>query len=265
VSQPSQGDPPAARHLTGRLLLGLVVVWLLFERVAEATKSHFGEAGLLIASIVGAGVLLAERLLFGRPPGQAARAVGLGRPAARGLAAAAAVSALMLACFPAFAWLTGTSLRMRPDWWLLLPGLFAQAGIAEELLFRGYLFGHLREGRSFWRAALLSVPPFLAVHLLLFLKMDVAVAAAALVVSLVISFPLARLYDLGGGTIWGAAILHWVVQGAIKLVLAPDESRQLQLSLAWMGLSLLVPWLVFAFASSRREVKMIESLPSPAS
>ena len=85
----------------------------------------------------------------------------------------------MLAFFPVFAWATGLPLGLRPGWLLLVPGLFAQAGIAEEVLFRGFLFGHLRETRSFWRAALLSLPPFLAVHVLLFFRMDPPVAAAA--------------------------------------------------------------------------------------
>jgi membrane protease YdiL (CAAX protease family) len=43
--------------------------------------------------------------------------------------------------------------------------------VAEEVLFRGYLFGHLRRGRSFWRAAVLSMLPFVCVHLLLFFTM----------------------------------------------------------------------------------------------
>jgi membrane protease YdiL (CAAX protease family) len=32
----------------------------------------------------------------------------------------------------------------------LAPGLFAQAGIAEEATFRGYPFHRLRKGGSFW-------------------------------------------------------------------------------------------------------------------
>jgi membrane protease YdiL (CAAX protease family) len=42
---------------------------------------------------------------------------------------------------------------MYPGWTLLVGGLFAQAGIAEEVLFRVYLFRHIREGRAFWPAA----------------------------------------------------------------------------------------------------------------
>ncbi len=35
----------------------------------------------------------------------------------------------------------------------------AQAGIAEEVLFRAYLYGQPRDGRSFWRAAALASGP----------------------------------------------------------------------------------------------------------
>ena len=119
--------------------------------------------------------------------------------------------------FPLFARATATPIAARDGWPLLLPGLLAQGGIAEECLFRGYLFGHLRRERSFWRAAWLSVPPFVAVHLLLFTYMPVPVAAAATLLSLVMSFPLARLYDLGGGTIWAPALLHFVAQAGPKI------------------------------------------------
>jgi membrane protease YdiL (CAAX protease family) len=66
-----------------------------------------------------------------------------------------------------------------PGWISLLPGLFAQAGIAEEVLFRGYLFGHIRVGRTFWRAAAVSMLPFVTVHLVLFFSMPWSIALAS--------------------------------------------------------------------------------------
>jgi membrane protease YdiL (CAAX protease family) len=251
------GDTQATpRWPTARLILGLVVVFALFDRVATWTGSTYGQAGLLIGALVVAAVLLVERLLFGRPFAQGVRLVGLGRPAGTGMLAAVVVSLLLLATFPIYSSLAGARLQLYPGWLLLLPGLFAQAGIAEEVLFRGYLFGHLRQGRGFWRAALLSVPPFLLVHLPMFFYMPPAVAAAAVLTSLVISFPLARLFELGGRTIWAPAVLHWVIQGAIKLLpVAPGDQQsdqQLRLTLVWLVLSMLLPWLAFAFGRSRR-------------
>jgi membrane protease YdiL (CAAX protease family) len=126
--------------------------------------------------------------------------------------------------------------------WLLL-GLFAQAGIAEETLFRGYLFGHLRRGRSFWIAGPLSMLPFVAVHTLLFFTLPIPIAFAALVLAIVISFPMARLFELGGSTIWPSALLHLVVQGTPKIVILPADEA-LGFSLFWMAASLALPLLI---------------------
>jgi hypothetical protein len=34
-----------------------------------------------------------------------------------------------------------------------------------------------------------------------------------------ISFPLAHLFELGGTTVWAPAILHFVIQGTVKIVI----------------------------------------------
>jgi membrane protease YdiL (CAAX protease family) len=119
----------------------------------------------------------------------------------------------------------------------------AQGGVAEELLFRGFLFGGLARGRGFWRAALLSMPAFVAAHLYLFATMPTAVAIAALVLAILSAFPLAWLYVLGGGTIWAPALLHAVIQ-SVKIVDAPPE-RTATLGIAWMAVTALVPYAVF--------------------
>jgi len=54
-----------------------------------------------------------------------------------------------------------------------------QAGVAEELVFRGFLFGHLRRQRTFWRAAAASLPPFLVAHLFLFFALPWPIALTA--------------------------------------------------------------------------------------
>jgi membrane protease YdiL (CAAX protease family) len=135
-------------------------------------------------------------------------------------------------------------LALRPGWLGLVLGLFAQGGLAEETVFRGLLYGHLRQTRTFWRAAGLSMVPFLAVHLILFANLPFALAAASLALSAIVAFPLARLFDLGGPSLGPPAVLHFVIQGVVKLVVVPDE-RAPALALGWMAASALVPWLVF--------------------
>ena len=144
---------------------------------------------------------------------------------------------------PVFAQATGASVAVVPQWWALLPGLFAQAGIAEETLFRGFLFGHVRRGRSFWSAARLSMLPFVAVHLLLFATMPWPIALAAVLLALVLSFPLAHLFELGGGSIWPPAMLHFVIQGTVKVIVISSDA-QTQFPLVWMAASALLPLII---------------------
>ena len=205
-----------------RLVAGVAVVFALFHWTAQALGSDRGQAGILIGLLVVTATLVVEAVLFGQRPVSAARSLGLGLPRARGLAAAVAVCVALLLVVPIFAKASGASPTFLSGWLSLLPGLFAQAGVAEEVLFRGYLFGRLRQGRTFWRAAGLSILPFAAVHLVLFLTMPWPIALAALLLSIVLSAPLAHLFELGGGTIWAPALLHFVVQGTVKVITFSD-------------------------------------------
>jgi membrane protease YdiL (CAAX protease family) len=234
-----------------RLLLGGALAFLAFDRAAALTGSTFGQAGLLVAAVAVTTTALAERLLFPKPWRALFGSLGFGRPAARGVVAALMIGAVMTAFFPVFARVSGTSMALRDGWPWLMPGLFAQGGVAEECLFRGYVFGHLSAARGFWRAAWLSVPPFVLAHLLLFVYMPAPVAGAATLLALVMSFPLARLYALGGRTIWAPALLHFVAQGAVKLAVVPDD-RQMALAMAWMGVCALAPWAVFVIGGPAR-------------
>ena len=224
-----------------RLLLGLVAVWLIFDRTAAGLGSDRGQAGLAVGAVV---VLATSASRSGWSAGLSEwrRAIsGWAPPATRGLLVAVATGLLLLLALPVFAAATGSRLTLTPGWGWLVPGLFAQAGVAEEVLFRGYLFRHLRHDRSFARAAILATGPFAAGHLLLFLSMPWPVALAAIVLAIVLSFPLAYLFELGGNTIWPPALVHFVVQGAIKVIGDPGEL----LPVTWMAASVVLPLLVF--------------------
>ena len=234
-----------------RLMLGVIVVFALFQVTAAAWGSDRGQAGLAVGAVVVAAVVAVEWLAFRTRPAAAARSLGMGPPRAQGLLAAAVMCALILAVVPVFGWMSGTSLAIDPRTPVLLPGLFAQAGVAEEVLFRGYLFGHLRHGRTFWRAALLAMMPFAAVHLWLFATMDWPVAAAAVCLSLLVSLPLARLFELGGATIWPPALLHFVIQAVPKLLIVSGDDP-LTFPLVWMAATATIPMLVFSWRGPTR-------------
>jgi membrane protease YdiL (CAAX protease family) len=227
-----------------KVLAGFLVIWVVLDRSAAFLGSFRGESGLIVCGLVLVVATGVERVLFGAKPIEALRALGLRLATERSVIATLVLSAVLLGFFPLYAFVTGVEVSVRADWYWLLPGLFAQGGVAEETLFRGYLFRHMREGRSFRRAAILAAIPFVAVHLLLFATLDLAVAAASLALSVSISFPLAWLFERAGNSVWPPAILHFVIQGAIKLVEVPDSAMG-GMAMAWIVLSTLAPWLLF--------------------
>jgi membrane protease YdiL (CAAX protease family) len=166
------------------------------------------------------------------------------------------VSLALVACLPLLAALTSAKLELRADAAWLALGMLAQGGVAEEVLFRGFMYRHLRQTRSFWRAATLSAVPFAAAHIALLWSLDLSLALLALAMAIAWSFPLAWLFDRAGNSIWPGAILHAVMQSGIKL-LVDDGAAFQSLAIAWVALGLLTPWLFFAAlrAPSDRETR----------
>ncbi len=237
-------DAVSARDELPRILIGFLALWVVLDRSAAALGSLSGEAGTLVCAAVLIMAVIVEWTLFGMGPAASLRALGFRRPERESVRATILLCVALLAFYPLFSFAMSAPLGLASSWPILLAGLFLQGGIAEEVVFRGYLFRHMRRGRSFWRVALFASLPFIAVHLLLFATLDFRLALAAIVVSVSLSFPLAWLFDRSGGSIWPPAILHFVVQGSIKLVTVPAASS-MQLALAWMALATLLPWLVF--------------------
>ena len=235
--------PSSARRELCITLLGFIALWALLDRTAAALGSLRGEAGLLVGAVVVGTAVVVECVIAKRGPKRALEALGLAVPDVRALLASLALVAALLCFYPLFAFATDSTVTLRPGALVLMLGMFAQGGIAEEVVFRGFLFRRLRVGRSFRRAAMLASIPFVAVHVPLFLTLDAAVALASLLVALSISFPLAWLFERSGGSIWPPAIVHAAVQGSIKLVDAGDAFTSM--AIAWMVIGALAPWLLF--------------------
>ena len=237
------------RSLVLRLVVGVAVVWTLFQLAANRLQSYRGEAGLAVAAIVVLALLVVSRLLHGTPARVLPLSLGLGVPRLRGMLVALATAASMLLYFPVYAWAVAVPPETLPQSGVLVVGIFMQAGVAEEALFRGYLFGRLRERHPFWTATWLSMLPFALVHLVLFATLPLAIAAASFALAVVISFPLARLFELGGNTIWAPAVVHAAAQ-AIKLF-EPSDAMGAGFAVGWMLLCALLPWWVFLVPSER--------------
>ncbi len=227
-----------------RVAIAFVVLYLTLDRLAAGLGSTRGEAGLVVSAVVLALAVVVEWRLTRRAPGECLLALGLGAPTRTSMLAAVGLSGFLLACLPFLARMTGVELALRPNSAWLALGMLAQGGVAEEVLFRGFMYRHLRRERTFWRAATLSALPFAAAHLPLFWSLEGSVALLALAMSILWSFPLAWLFDRARGSIWPGALLHAVMQGGIKL-LVDDQAAFGKLALAWVALGLAAPWMFF--------------------
>ena len=140
-------------------------------------------------------------------------------------------------------------MSLKSDWLWVLVGAIALNGLAEETLFRGFVFGHLRQaGHSFRRAAVISMLIFGAVHLFLFTSNPFLVAFLATGLAIAAAFPFAFLYERAGNTIWAGVILH-VGAHAFRLVDIP-EAQILTVASVWILIQFGAVFLVFAFRNN---------------
>lgn len=229
---------------TVRTTIAFAVIYVVFDRLAAVLGSTRGEWGLVVCAVILVLTARAEHQLTGVSFRDSVRAIGLGAPPVRALAAGFAFSLALIACLPLLARLTGSTLAVRDGAMWLAVGMFAQGGVAEETLFRGFMYRHLREGRAFWRAAFLSAVPFTVAHVPLLFTLAPAVALLSLGMAIAVSFPLAWLFDRANNSVWPAAIIHATIQGGIKVLV--DEAPTFQrLALAWVAIGLIGSWLLF--------------------
>jgi membrane protease YdiL (CAAX protease family) len=177
--------------------------------------------------------------------------LGYGRPRWRAIAVALVLSGLMLLFFPLLSLATGASLSLNADWLPVLVGIILFNGIAEETVFRGYVFGHMRRYSSFVRAAFVSLVLFAAVHLYLFVGNSFAIGLVATLAAVAAAFPMAYLFERGGNTIWAPVIVHVAVH-SIRLVAIPEAVYTLAV-MAWLVMATLLPLVVILFRKYLKE------------
>ena len=217
-------------------LAGFALVYGTLAGLAEIDAT--GRFGVLILAAVLLVAVVVERILDGTGPVAALRALGFGRPGARALLVAFAVSVPVLVV-PA--WIAGIVPAFRPGWPWLIVGIFAFHGLAEELVWRGYAYRRLREGRTFGRAVVANMPLVVAAHVPIVVGSGLAVGLSAMVVAAATTVPCAHLWEMGRATIWAPALLHTAID-SFKLVALPAEAT-LTFSLALAAVSATVPLL----------------------
>lgn len=229
-----------------KVYIAAILVMIPLIAVAFFTPPDFP---MLLRQILlcawGVGVtLVAERLLFSRSWQQAWQAVGFVPTRLSAVVVALLVSLPMWFFLPVLAWLNNTPLELRPNWLALLVGVILVNGITEEVLHRGFVFGHLQQDHSFNRAAMLSALLFAAQHLYLIFSMGWTAGLASVVLALLLTFPLVYIFACGGNALGGPAILH-TSSNAPMIILALPPSFAASILVTYMGMVLVSNYLVF--------------------
>ena len=225
-------------------LSAFIILFALFYGLSRLTSNFdWTWSRILICLVTVSGVTVAWSLIKKAPLAQSFRDVGFGIPNWRVIGIAVVISALMLAFFPIYSSLASVDLPLKSNWHWILIGIITGVGIAEETLFRGYVFNFLRKERTFWKAATISMIFFGAMHLLLLLWLPLPVAIAAILLAIIAAYPTAYLFETGNRTIWASAILHTTAL-ATNLFEIPMELN-VSLSLLWIGIVVIGLTLVF--------------------
>jgi membrane protease YdiL (CAAX protease family) len=204
-------------------------------------------------------ILVAERMLFSGTLNAALRAVGLVRARAATLGAALLTGLPMWAFLPLFAWTQGVAVEVKADWLPLLLGVILVNGITEEVIHRGFVFGHLRHGRSFAAAATISAALFAAQHLYIIVTTGWTIGVASVVLAALLAYPLALVFERGGSSIAGPAILHTSSNAPVLLFTFPADVIATAL-VPHMAVVLLSLYLLFGVQRFRLRRSTIEKL-----
>jgi membrane protease YdiL (CAAX protease family) len=228
------------------VLAGFLLLWLVFDRATHLMTSALHETGLIVLLLVGITAFAVETLGFRYIKiSHVFRALGFKAPTEPGLRAALLISLTMLLFFPALSLATGERFGLQDNWpWIGL-GVLAQAGLAQELVFRGYLFRHLRRHFVFRRAALFVMVPFAVGRALMFGTADTTTVIAGIIVAAATALPLAHLYERSGSSLWPPALVSAVTQAALQIVIIPTHLAPVAV-IGWAIISAALPYLTFA-------------------
>lgn len=236
-----------------KFLFGFALIYGILDGMARLLGDVLRiENALLIMGAVLMVALAVEIGVFRQNWRQALLALGLGWSGWRALGVALLITVLQLAAYPLITWLTGYRWVLPPNWPWTMVGIFALHGVAEEVLYRSYLFGRLRHGRTFWRAAWLAVLLFALSHLPILWSQGLVVGGMAVALAISSSFPFAYLYEQGRNTIWAPALVHGAVDTVIPILAAGGMAGGgQQAALIWMAISMVLPYVAFAFGKMK--------------
>jgi len=214
VPRPAVGGPAS----WARFVAGFLILWAVLAGISEFDPS--ARIGPLVLVGVAAASVAVSMVLDRLSWRDAVGKLGLGRPRLRPLVVSAALSALLLLVFPVTAAITRADLPLVPGWpWALL-GILTLHGLAEEMVWRGYAFRRLAEGRPFWRAVWWTMPLIAVTHIPIVVNSGPAIGGGAMIVAAVTAIPFSKLYAESGETIWAPGLLHAAID-SFKLFALP--------------------------------------------
>jgi membrane protease YdiL (CAAX protease family) len=233
--------------MLSKLLIGSVPVIVILVAAAFVVPPGFPlllRQVLLFVVGVG-GTMVAERLLFGPGWTRIVTALGFVAPGARAATVAIVVSVPMWSFLPLYGRFTATPVALARDWLPILLGVILVNGLAEEAIHRAFIFGHLRETRSFRTSAAISAVIFAAQHVYLLFTIGAVAGLASVGLALALAFPLAFLYERGGNSLGAPAILHTSSNAPMMLLVTAEGATAA--ILPHMGVVLVSMYLSFAF------------------
>ena len=122
-----------------------------------------------------------------------------------------------------FASIRGAVVHLRADWIEIVAGVVLVNGITEEVLHRGFVFGHLRRYRSFVTAATLSALLFVVQHLYIVVTNGWTIGGPSVVLAALIACPMAFAFERGGNSIVPPAILYASANAPALVFDLPDD------------------------------------------
>jgi membrane protease YdiL (CAAX protease family) len=222
-------------------LLTFLGAWFVLDRLV--TSPPMPASALVALAGAAAVVAIGERLVYRTPWRDLPIEMGFGRPTGRALAVGGVVGGLVIAGYVLGAQALGITLELRPEWPLVLVGVLVFHGLAEELVWRGFVFHHLRDGRTFRRAVLASMPLIALTHVPIIVSSGLLVGGLALLTAAITCLPLAYLWERGGRTIWAPALVHGLI-GTWQLF---ERTYPMTFSIVVLVVTLVVPLLALAF------------------
>lgn len=205
---PAAPRGPRPARVAG-FLVTFLAAWFALDQLVTSPPTLLSATASI--AVAGGVVALGERLVFRTPAADVADRLGFRRPDPRAIAVAGAVGTLVVLTYLVGAAAMGVDLRVRPDWPVVALSALLFHGVAEELVWRGFAFAHLRRRTTFWRAVGWSIPLIALTHVPIIAGNGVVIGSLAVVSAAVTCLPFAHLWERSGRTVWGPATLHGLI------------------------------------------------------